>query len=126
MGTNYYARKNCCPTCNKPQEWWHIGKSSYGWRFSFHGDRYSISNIEDLPVVCINDWKKILDRTDVRIFDENEEEISKDDFWELVESKRRDKSHCQAMKEGKYLRYYDPNKDWEDESGNSFSQGEFS
>ena len=40
MGTNYYwyPKSNPCPTCgHDPIEPIHIGKSSAGWRFMFHG-----------------------------------------------------------------------------------------
>jgi len=36
MGTNYYHRTNICEKCGRFDET-HIGKSSWGWTFSFHG-----------------------------------------------------------------------------------------
>ncbi len=34
MGTNYYIRTNICKCCGRYDEQ-HIGKKSYGWKFSF-------------------------------------------------------------------------------------------
>jgi len=40
MGTNYYfSARPPCPTCGRPHEQLHIGKSSFGWRFSLHVGR---------------------------------------------------------------------------------------
>lgn len=37
MGTNYYLHEQPdCPTCGRPHERKHIGKSSAGWCFSLH------------------------------------------------------------------------------------------
>ena len=40
MGTNFYIRYNKCSCCDRYDEL-HVGKSSYGWSFSFHSlDEY--------------------------------------------------------------------------------------
>lgn len=38
MGTNYYVAESrgICPSCKRPHERYHIGKSSAGWVFSLH------------------------------------------------------------------------------------------
>ncbi len=40
MGINYYHRTNICKECGRYDER-HIGKSSHGWQFSFHGYNFS-------------------------------------------------------------------------------------
>jgi hypothetical protein len=46
LGANYYLELNMCPTCGRPPERKHIGKSSAGWAFSLHvGD--GIDSLED-------------------------------------------------------------------------------
>lgn len=52
MGTNYYIESEPdCPTCGRPFEQMHIGKSSAGWCFSLHV-------IPELGLNGLEDWKK--------------------------------------------------------------------
>ncbi|MEW1951054.1 hypothetical protein AB0280_17605 [Pseudarthrobacter sp902506025] len=79
MGTNYYARINTCPTCRRPEEEIHLGKSSGGWQFLFaynDGDYYK-------DVHELKDWLK-----DKTIIDEYGREVRHDDFWSLIEAKQ--------------------------------------
>lgn len=102
MGTNYYARVEY-------DEVTHIGKSSFGWTFTFHATA---------SIRSYKQWLKFLEDNDVKISDEYGEEISIDEFKELVESKRGSQNNhtkdCQY--EYSYL----------DEEGNSMTLGEFS
>ncbi len=82
MGVNYYLRQPPCPCCQQQEEGAHIGKSSLGWRFTFNG---SIHN-------TIDKWREMIAGTDVCIYDEYGENISKQKFWELVETKQREKA----------------------------------
>jgi len=116
MGTNYYARINCCEHCDRPEKIIHIGKSSAGWTFSFHATDEIRSWLE---------WKEFLDKPNVRIFNECNEEISFEDFEKLVESKKSEPNnhvlYCREMRESdSYLQ-----TQFLDEEGNSFSEGEF-
>jgi len=122
MGTNYYHRTNICKHCNRYDEE-HIGKSSSGWTFSFHGDRegWELKH----PITSFEDWKKIL--KEGKIFDENDEEISLEDFIKLVESKQNEKfNHTKYCLNQHLERKYAEKNCWLDKNGNSFSEGEFS
>ena len=60
----------------------HIGKSSFGWKFIFD---YNHFKYYDLNRKSINDF---LCRNDVKLYDEYGEQVSIDDFWRLVDSKK--------------------------------------
>ena len=102
MGTNFYAIKQL-PNCIKGKlcelietdrydeakkmfddnyEKIHIGKSSFGWKFIFD---YNHFKYYDLNRKSINDF---LCRNDVKLYDEYGEQVSIDDFWILVDSKK--------------------------------------
>lgn len=81
MGTNYYAKMNICPTCKRPDEEVHIGKSSHGWKFMFQLNGKYYKNITEL--------KQFL--SDKRIEDEYGGTVTIDDFWKMVEEKQKEK-----------------------------------
>lgn len=54
MGTNYYLLKNVCPTCGRPEERLHIGKSSVGWAFGLHV-------IPEEGIKTLDDWLPLMD-----------------------------------------------------------------
>ena len=76
MGTNYYY----CPCCGQSKQRIHIGKSSCGWRFNFDG--------ADLKTMDIDKIKEKLKYGNI----ENEygDEVSFDEFWEMVENKQKE------------------------------------
>lgn len=89
MGTNYFAlerkfslHRNCL----------HIGKSSMGWRFLFQG--YQDYELDwDKPHININsveDWKEFLSNKEYGILNEYDEEVSYDEFFEMVEEKQKE------------------------------------
>jgi hypothetical protein len=102
MGTNFYAIKQLpnsikgkiCELIETDQydeakklfddnyEKIHIGKSSFGWKFIFD---YNHFKYYDLNRKSINDF---LCRNDVKLYDEYGEQVSIDDFWRLVDSKK--------------------------------------
>ena len=53
MGTNYYVAKNYCECCDRYDQEYHIGKSSYGWSFTFHGYKAA-------QLVSWKQWKEFL------------------------------------------------------------------
>ena len=127
MGTNYYLEFNVCEHCGKPEEVKHLGKSSMGWTFSFQGFR---NEYEQPDIICEADWRKTIGEALTaggRIVDEYGDIIKEEDFWKLVESKRKEErnhtTYCRAEP-----RHQDHgwNTCWLDELGNSFSEGEFS
>jgi len=112
MGTNFYARINPCKTCGEAKEVIHIGKSSFGWTFTFHATE---------EIKSYKQWLEILSSKKVKIFDEYDREISLKNFKELVEDKRKSKyNHAIECKNDEY------DKSYLDEEGNSMSKGEFS
>jgi len=127
MGTNYYwhPKPNPCPTCgHDPTEPIHIGKSSFGWTFSFHGTTEDENRYEGLPLIrSYKDWLHIFERPGV-IMDEYGDECSIEDFKALVE-KKSNAEHNHT----KYCELTHPSlgiRNWLDEEGHSFSEGEFS
>ena len=114
MGTNYYMRykDKTCECCKRTDEQYHIGKSSFGWTFSFRG--YT-NEFDTLQVKSFQDWKYILDDDNVFIIDEYEREISKEDFYKFVENKRYGLNHSIEHPQG----------NWIDNEGHSFSGSEF-
>jgi hypothetical protein len=80
MSTNFYVKEQtCCPTCGKPSDVHHIGKSSLGWRFVFRG-------YEEHGLVSRNAWiAHLAGRT---IVDEYGKEWSLAEFISLIKSKQ--------------------------------------
>lgn len=113
MGTNFYLKREICPTCKHSKERYHIGKSSGGWTFTFRGYR---NEWDDLRVENASDWKR--ETKDGIIVDEYGEEHDYYKFWKMVLEKS-DAKHNHAKE------YPSPN-DWLDAEGNSFSSSEFS
>lgn len=122
MGTNYYHRTNICPHCDRYDEN-HIGKSSGGWTFGFHGEREKEPEFNSLGgvVVSFEDWKTRF--KDGKIFDEYGDEISVEKFINLVETKRDAKlNHTEYCVE----QHSRTSENWLDDEENSFTEGEFS
>lgn len=87
MGTNYFARIDCCDKCGRPAHERHIGKQSAGWPFLLDpGEKW-----DDLfgPLTSWCAWKAILQRPNVRIFNEYGEEQDKAEFIARVEESGR-------------------------------------
>ena len=90
MGTNYYAVER---KFSLHRNILHIGKSSCGWKFLFHGYQdYELDwNKPHISINSVEDWKKFLSNTEeYGILDEYDEEISYDDFFKLVEEKQKE------------------------------------
>ena len=129
MGTNYYVASNHCECCDRYDEEYHIGKSSYGWAFSFHGYRAE-------RLVSWKQWKEFL--KDKIIMDEYRERIDYDWFVEYIEkekspnfingSGRKNQIHNDEGRKSDKNGYtwFNPEYDWDDEDGYSFSSREFS
>ena len=124
MGTNYYVAKNRCECCNRSDEEYHIGKCSMGWAFSFQG--YPWNNLTSWK-----QWKTFL--KDQLIVDEYGDVVSYDEFVKMVETHKSpnfiDKNghkNFQHNEQGKKKGWYNPETDWDDEDGYSFTTTEFS
>jgi hypothetical protein len=123
MGTNYYVRTNHCEHCNR-HETQHIGKSSWGWAFSFRGYRYD-------GLCSWQDWKTYL--KDKVIIDEYDEIKPYDEFVNMIETVKapdytREDGHTNKVHntEGRKDGWYNPEYDWDDPQGYSFTSREFS
>ena len=113
MGTNYYAHLDTCQTCGKPDDVLHIGKSSYGWPFHFrayHWDKWDgePSKWDKKCISDIDDWQEILEKNNVRIFDEYGVERNSKDFFDFVEvvqpklKERIDNGDCGYLQSSDY------------------------
>ena len=111
MGTNYYYIKNACKTCGHSDNREHIGKSSWGWTFSFH---------ETFDCKSWKDWQEQLISGEGEIFDEYGDLVGFEDFKKIVEDRAHPsgemKNHAKEYPSGSYL----------DSEGHSFSCGDFS
>lgn len=126
MGTNYYVATNHCECCKRYDEEYHIGKSSYGWAFSFRGYRAE-------RLVSWQQWKAFL--ADKVIMDEYGERVDYGWFVHLIEGEkspgyvrddgRKNLLHNDAGRNDKYP-WFNPEYDWDDPQGYSFSSREFS
>ena len=90
MGTNYYLVKNG-PTCGTPI---HIGKSSFGWLFSFQTQNEKWNE----PPIIWNTYGQVkdtlkrmtVDSDKYAIVDEYDEIIPYDAFIKMVDEKQND------------------------------------
>lgn len=83
MGTNYYAKRSACSTCGHGEDPWHIGKSSFGWRFHWNGYGHN----EGHPRT-VAEWWAYLETNPDCIEDEYGRPHTLADFRALVESKK--------------------------------------
>ena len=129
MGINYYWRYNICEHCDRYDNI-HIGKSSHGWTFSFHGmvrkpwDDESILNI-----VSYKDWLHFFKKETGKIYNEYGDWVSVKQFKYIVESKRNAKLnhtiYCRKSEECS-TREHGFKTCFLDDDGNSFNTCEFS
>lgn len=124
MGTNYYVVKNVCECCERYDTEYHIGKSSYGWAFSFHGYRPE-------RLISWHAWKEFLKNK--IIMDEYGKKVEYEDFVKMIESYKspgytREDGHVNLKHndEGRRNNWFNPEYDWDDEDGYSFCSREFS
>lgn len=88
MGTNYYLHVKPCNHCGHAKRTIHIGKSSIGWTFSFHGYPNSW---DDPKILCYQDWVDYLQtmtKTDGVIKDEYDKAVPLENLLKLIESKK--------------------------------------
>ena len=130
MGTNYYVATNHCECCDRYDEEYHIGKSSGGWAFSFRGYRPE-------RLVSWKQWKEFL--KDKIIMDEYHERMDYDSFVDMIETYKapgyvnpqtgkKNQIHNEAGRKTDKNGYtwFNPEYDWDDDDGYSFSDREFS
>lgn len=126
MGTNYYVAENRCDCCQRYDRTHHIGKSSWGWSFSFQGYRQD-------RLTSWAEWREFL--RDRLIVDEYGDFIDYADFCRMIETTKapgwvREDGHQNLQHNAEGLRaprpWFDPTHDWDDPQGYSFSDREFS
>lgn len=126
MGTNYYVAKNKCDCCKRYDEEYHIGKSSFGWAFSFQGYRWN-------KLTSWKAWKEFL--KDQMIIDEYGDTISYEDFVTMVETYKspnyvheNGRKNLQHNEQGKLdsRPWFNSEYDWDDEDGYAFCSRDFS
>lgn len=120
MGTNFYVTENECSCCKRYDEVYHIGKSSFGWAFSFRGYRSE-------GLTSWMAWKEFLRNKHIK--DEYSDSIDYDKFVSMIETEKapeyvypsgaQNKIHNQGW-------WFDPRYDWDDPQGYSFTSREFS
>lgn len=130
MGTNYYVKENHCDHCDRYDQTYHIGKSSWGWSFSFRGYRHTVA---PQPLTSWVEWKHFL--KDKAIVDEYGTDVNYDEFCTMIETEKspgyintNGKRNLQHNEEGRGgpRPWFHPERDWDDEDGYSFSSREFS
>ena len=85
---NYYLHQGICSHCNKADKAIHIGKSSTGWKFNFHGYAATVGGVE---LTSFEDWYNFIVRDDAsKIFNEYGIEIDKIEFFNMVLAKQKD------------------------------------
>ena len=106
MGTNYYHRTAPCRTCGHNEEI-HIGKSSAGWTFSFHGT--------DM-IRSWTDWKAVLAKGGT-IWNEYGKQHTIEGLTLLI--------LCKVTEPHNHAKEY-PDDCWLDDEGHGFSDSNFS
>jgi hypothetical protein len=126
MGTNYYVATKHCESCNRYDEEYHIGKSSWGWAFSFQGYKPE-------RLISWQAWKTFL--KDKIIMDEYGDRHDYDDFVEMIEGVKSPNftypdghKNLQHNTQGKIdsRPWFNPEYDWDDPEGYAFCSREFS
>lgn len=130
MGTNYYVVENHCECCDRYDKAYHIGKSSFGWSFSFRGYRHTVA---PQPLTSWAEWKDFLRGKMIR--DEYGYTMDYEEFCTMIETikspghvnpnGRRNLQHNEEGRKGARP-WFDSHYDWDDEDGYSFSSREFS
>ncbi len=93
MSTNYYAELNFCEHCERFDRI-HIGKVSAGWKFAIEIHESYYNNYKS--------FTEFIQRKDVKIYNENEDEVSADELLELIEAISCEKTHFKNYPEDEY------------------------
>ena len=121
---NYYLEVETCTKCHSKKRW-HVGKSSNGWKFHFHG-LVSADSPTGQALRSYSAWKKAFRSVKrATLMDEEGNEIGLAAFNAKVKSKQLDE--YMSPVEYAYRRgYTDHCAYWLDPEGYEFSSGDFS
>ena len=124
MGTNFYmqtrAENGRCRDV-------HLGKSSYGWTFSFHGYR---DEYDGQKITNFFEWNKFiaeeLDKGGI-IFNEYDDIVDHIELIEQIEAKKDGRNHTDYVQDRSKPGYSHSHAQYcaKDSAGNSFSYCEF-
>lgn len=89
MGTNYYAKRNTCATCGRGGDPWHIGKSSFGWRFHWNGYGHD----DDHPRT-VDEWWAYLEANPDCIINEYQDAVTLAEFKAWVDARKGNAFSC--------------------------------
>ena len=134
MGTNYYLVYDECKCCGRSENV-HLGKSSGGWQFIFHPIEIPLQKVDPVHILAnseetirVDTFQKlknflqayIKEYSTVRIKDEYSQDVTFEDFIEMVQSKKGLNHYEEGLKQkwGSEHDYLDP-------EGYCFSDVEF-
>lgn len=112
MGTNFYHIYNSCDHCGRSDKR-HIGKSSAGWEFHFHGYQPNPRDSDPTRIESYQDWLRVVE-TDGKIIDEYGRTIPLEEFKRWVEARKEGRATLPELVH------------WRDAEGHSFSTLDFS
>lgn len=126
MGTNYYLKCPPCECCGRRDADYHLGKSSGGWTFSFHGNKDP-----DLgPVITTaQEWEahiraKLAEGWTIQ--NEYGRDTGVEELLALIERKQSSRLSHAVFCERNHPEDVWRGRTWLDPDGNSFTAGEFS
>lgn len=130
MGTNYYWRHDACTHCHRHEQT-HVGKSSHGWSFGFHGFRNSDTDwqpeVFGRPVVSRADWARVFKDFPGVLVNEYDEQIPDPVAWITALEPPTDSQIAREYDRSR-PRWPEVNdaREWRDTEGFRFYAGEFS
>jgi hypothetical protein len=125
MGTNYEWRELACPTCCR-SDTIHVGKSSGGWSFLFHGYRHDpddgVTSPFGFAVESRADWRKVFTERPGTLVDEYG--VTVDDPVAWLDGFAPPDRRQQNWEDGHYL--HTDRRDQRDAEGFRFTPDDFS
>lgn len=92
MGTNYnWYPKEKCTHCMGKHDSIHIGKSSYGWRFSLHvepDEKIECDN-KEYYITGLEDWKFLFNIPGSTIVDKNGKTITPEEMITIITDRQK-------------------------------------
>lgn len=122
MGTNYYYRTNVCQHCDR-SDMRHVGLVSAGWTFQFRA--YRIETGADQDIVKVADWARLFKTVPGVLVTEYGTVIEHPlQFLAELEHPTEYQKKVENQRIGRHLSI-DSNREWRDDEGFYFYDGEF-